>query len=35
MRHNDARGLGVIANNVLKIRKVIEFQSLYLAKAHL
>ena len=26
-RHNDARGWGVIANDVLKMRKVIEFQS--------
>ena len=35
MRHNDARGWGIIANDVLKMRKVIEFQSICPATAHL
>ena len=35
MRHNDARGWRVIANDVLKMRKIIEFQSLCHAGAHL
>ena len=35
MRHNDARGWGIIANDVLKMRKAIEFQSICPATAHL
>ena len=27
MRHNDARGWGFMANDILKMGKVIEFQS--------
>ena len=35
MRHNDARGWGIITNDVLKMRKAIEFQSICPATAHL
>ena len=31
MRHIDAHGLGVIANDVLKMRKAIDFQSSWVA----
>ena len=30
MRQNDARGWGAITNDVLKFRKVIEFESSYI-----
>ena len=35
MRHTDARGWGIITNNVLKMRRVIESQSLYPATPQL